>query len=44
MEGKDRGVGLRLEQVGGQIRVHQALFGSPAARAALAAGDLVRDD
>ncbi|MCJ7544489.1 MAG: S41 family peptidase [Phycisphaerae bacterium] len=41
MEGKDRGVGLKLEQVGGQLRVHQALFGSPAARAALATGDVI---
>jgi carboxyl-terminal processing protease len=41
MEGMDHGVGLRLEQAGRQIRVFQAVFGSPSFRAGLAAGEVI---
>jgi carboxyl-terminal processing protease len=41
MEGVDQGVGLRLEQAGEQIRVFQAVFGSPAFHAGLGVGEVV---
>jgi carboxyl-terminal processing protease len=41
MEGTDRGVGLTVEQGAWQTRVHRVLFGSPAASASLATGDVI---
>ena len=41
MDGKERGVGLHLEQVGRQIRAYQVVPGSPASRATVAIGDAV---
>jgi carboxyl-terminal processing protease len=40
MEGRERGLGLRLDLADGQARVRRVLFGSPAYRAELRPGDV----